>query len=79
MCVQVVELDKKIVKQRDTTWKTLEAKSHKRLQKKIELLEMRLSHVRKGFGDFWRTRVGSHRGLGPFLVRTKHGGAKGCG
>ncbi|NXU40452.1 CCD63 protein, partial [Drymodes brunneopygia] len=42
---QVVELDRKIVKQRDTTWRALEAKSHKRLQKKIELLEMRLSHV----------------------------------
>ncbi|NXQ15799.1 CCD63 protein, partial [Peucedramus taeniatus] len=42
---QVVELEKKIVKQRDTTWRALEAKSHKHLQKKIELLEMRLSHV----------------------------------
>ncbi|XP_042635776.1 coiled-coil domain-containing protein 63 [Catharus ustulatus] len=42
---QVVELEKKIVKQRDTTWKMLEAKSHKHLQKKIELLEMHLNHV----------------------------------
>ncbi|NXR88001.1 CCD63 protein, partial [Hypocryptadius cinnamomeus] len=42
---QVVELEKKIVKQRDTTWRVLEAKSCKHLQKKIELLEMRLSHV----------------------------------
>ncbi|NXA93786.1 CCD63 protein, partial [Melanocharis versteri] len=42
---QVVELERKIVKQRDTTWRVLEAKSHKRLQKKIDLLEMRLSHV----------------------------------
>ncbi|KAL2298359.1 hypothetical protein Nmel_015353, partial [Mimus melanotis] len=42
---QVVELEKKIVKQRDTTWRVLEAKSHKHLQKKIELLEMHLSHV----------------------------------
>ncbi|NXB99068.1 CCD63 protein, partial [Orthonyx spaldingii] len=42
---QVLELEKKIVKQRDTTWSVLEAKSHKRLQKKINLLEMRLSHV----------------------------------
>uniref|UniRef100_A0A8C3UY76 ODAD1 central coiled coil region domain-containing protein n=1 Tax=Catharus ustulatus TaxID=91951 RepID=A0A8C3UY76_CATUS len=45
VCVQVVELEKKIVKQRDTTWKMLEAKSHKHLQKKIELLEMHLNHV----------------------------------
>ncbi|NWS85602.1 CCD63 protein, partial [Toxostoma redivivum] len=42
---QVVELEKKIVKQRDTTWRVLEAKSHKHLQKKIELLEMHLSHL----------------------------------
>ncbi|XP_036249305.1 coiled-coil domain-containing protein 63 [Molothrus ater] len=42
---QVVELEKKIVNQRDTNWRELEAKSHKHLQKKIELLEMRLSHV----------------------------------
>ncbi|XP_041266336.1 coiled-coil domain-containing protein 63 [Onychostruthus taczanowskii] len=42
---QVVELEKKIVKQRDTAWRVLEAKSRKHLQKKIELLEMRLSHV----------------------------------
>ncbi|NXO95861.1 CCD63 protein, partial [Certhia brachydactyla] len=42
---QVVELEKKIVKQRDTAWRVLEAKSHKHLQKKIELLEMHLSHV----------------------------------
>ncbi|NWX34936.1 CCD63 protein, partial [Notiomystis cincta] len=42
---QVVELEKKIVKQRDTTWRALEAKSHKHLQKKIEFLEMHLSHV----------------------------------
>ncbi|NXK64194.1 CCD63 protein, partial [Sylvietta virens] len=40
---QVVELEKKIVKQRDTTWRELEAKSHKHLQKKIESLEMHLS------------------------------------
>lgn len=66
VCVQVVELEKKIVKQRDTNWRMLEAKSHKHLQKKIELLEMNLNHVRKHFGDFWRTRVGSHIGLGPF-------------
>ncbi|KAF4790528.1 coiled-coil domain containing 63 [Turdus rufiventris] len=42
---QVVELEKKIVKQRDTNWRMLEAKSHKHLQKKIELLEMNLNHV----------------------------------
>ncbi|NXY52578.1 CCD63 protein, partial [Callaeas wilsoni] len=42
---QVLELEKKIVKQRDTTWQVLEAKSHKHLQKKIGLLETRLSHV----------------------------------
>ncbi|NXQ65544.1 CCD63 protein, partial [Quiscalus mexicanus] len=42
---QVVELEKKIVNQRDTNWRELEAKSPKHLQKKIELLEMRLSHV----------------------------------
>nr|XP_030141715.3 coiled-coil domain-containing protein 63 isoform X1 [Taeniopygia guttata]XP_041575351.1 coiled-coil domain-containing protein 63 isoform X1 [Taeniopygia guttata]XP_041575352.1 coiled-coil domain-containing protein 63 isoform X1 [Taeniopygia guttata]XP_041575353.1 coiled-coil domain-containing protein 63 isoform X1 [Taeniopygia guttata]XP_041575354.1 coiled-coil domain-containing protein 63 isoform X1 [Taeniopygia guttata] len=42
---QVVELEKKTVKQRDTTWRMLEAKSQKHLQKKIELLEIRLSHV----------------------------------
>ncbi|NXM13838.1 CCD63 protein, partial [Ploceus nigricollis] len=42
---QVVELEKKIVKQRDTNWRALETKGQKHLQKKIELLEMRLSHV----------------------------------
>ncbi|NXH85739.1 CCD63 protein, partial [Edolisoma coerulescens] len=42
---QVLELEKKIVKQRDTTWRVLEAKSHRHLQKKIELLELRLSHI----------------------------------
>ncbi|NXI02626.1 CCD63 protein, partial [Pachycephala philippinensis] len=42
---QVVELEKKVVKQRDTTWRVLEAKSHKRLQKKIELLELNLGHI----------------------------------
>ncbi|NXE38565.1 CCD63 protein, partial [Ptilorrhoa leucosticta] len=45
MVKQVLELEKKIVKQRDTTWRALEAKSHKRLQKKIELLETHLSHI----------------------------------
>uniref|UniRef100_U3K322 ODAD1 central coiled coil region domain-containing protein n=1 Tax=Ficedula albicollis TaxID=59894 RepID=U3K322_FICAL len=38
-------MEKKIVKQRDTTWRVWEAKSHKQLQKKIELLEMHLNHV----------------------------------
>ncbi|NWW29494.1 CCD63 protein, partial [Panurus biarmicus] len=42
---QVVELERKIVKQRDTTWRVLEAKSHKHLQKKISFLEMQLSHI----------------------------------
>ncbi|NWT52856.1 CCD63 protein, partial [Erythrocercus mccallii] len=42
---QVVELEKKIVKQRDATWRALEAKSHKHLQQKIHFLEMRLNHV----------------------------------
>ncbi|NXQ62412.1 CCD63 protein, partial [Anthoscopus minutus] len=42
---QVVELEKKIVKRRDTNWRELEAKSHKHLQKKIEILEMHLNHV----------------------------------
>ncbi|NWI03392.1 CCD63 protein, partial [Tichodroma muraria] len=42
---QVVELEKKIVKQRDTTWRVLEAKSHKHLQKKIELLETHLNRI----------------------------------
>ncbi|NXM91496.1 CCD63 protein, partial [Oenanthe oenanthe] len=42
---QVAELEKKIVKQRDTTWRVWETKSHKHLQKKIELLEMHLNHV----------------------------------
>ncbi|NXS84588.1 CCD63 protein, partial [Erpornis zantholeuca] len=42
---QVLDLEKKIVKQRDTTWRELEARSHKHLQKKTELLEMRLSHI----------------------------------
>ncbi|NWV73814.1 CCD63 protein, partial [Dasyornis broadbenti] len=42
---QVVELEKKIVKQRNVTWRVLEAKSHKRLQKRIELLELHLNHV----------------------------------
>lgn len=64
--MQVVELEKKIVKQRDTNWRMLEAKSHKRLERKIHFLEMNLNHVRKHFGDFWRTCVGSQRGLGPF-------------
>ncbi|NWV38823.1 CCD63 protein, partial [Grantiella picta] len=42
---QVVELEKQIVKQRNITWRVLEEKSHKRLQKRIELLELNLSHV----------------------------------
>ncbi|KAM4891101.1 coiled-coil domain-containing protein 63 [Sylvia borin] len=42
---QVVELEKKIVKQRDTTWRMLEAKSHKHLEKKIHFLEMNLNHI----------------------------------
>ncbi|NXO40229.1 CCD63 protein, partial [Locustella ochotensis] len=42
---QVVELEKKIVKRRDTNWRMLEAKSHKHLQKKIEFLEMNLNHI----------------------------------
>ncbi|NXE93520.1 CCD63 protein, partial [Menura novaehollandiae] len=42
---QVLELEKKIVKQREITWKVLEAKSHKRLQEQIDILEMRLTHV----------------------------------
>ncbi|NXU19183.1 CCD63 protein, partial [Pardalotus punctatus] len=42
---QVAELEKKIVKQRNTTWRVLEAKSHKRLQKRIEILELNLNHV----------------------------------
>ncbi|XP_063272279.1 coiled-coil domain-containing protein 63 [Prinia subflava] len=42
---QVVELEKKIVKQRDTNWKMLEAKSQKHLEKKIHFLEMNLNHI----------------------------------
>ncbi|NWV19000.1 CCD63 protein, partial [Origma solitaria] len=42
---QVVELEKKIVKQRNITWRVLEAKSHKLLQKRIESLELNLNHV----------------------------------
>ncbi|NXR81371.1 CCD63 protein, partial [Pycnonotus jocosus] len=42
---QVVELEKKIVKQRDTNWRMLEAKSHKHLEKKIHFLEMNLNHI----------------------------------
>ncbi|NXM63278.1 CCD63 protein, partial [Illadopsis cleaveri] len=42
---QVVELEKKIVKQRNTTWRMLEAKSHKHLEKKIHFLEMNLNHI----------------------------------
>ncbi|NWH84147.1 CCD63 protein, partial [Aegithalos caudatus] len=42
---QVVELEKKIVKQRDTTRRALEAKSHKHLQQKIHFLEMHLNHI----------------------------------
>ncbi|NXO29430.1 CCD63 protein, partial [Cisticola juncidis] len=42
---QVGELEKKIVKQRDTNWKMLEAKSHKHLEKKIHFLEMNLNHI----------------------------------
>ncbi|NXU66955.1 CCD63 protein, partial [Horornis vulcanius] len=42
---QVAELEKKIVKQRDTTWRTLEAKSHKHLQQKIHFMEMHLNHI----------------------------------
>ncbi|NXW67466.1 CCD63 protein, partial [Hirundo rustica] len=42
---QVVELEKKIVKQRDMTWRMLEAKSHKHLQKRIHFLEMNLNHI----------------------------------
>ncbi|XP_066056196.1 coiled-coil domain-containing protein 63 [Chamaea fasciata] len=42
---QVVELEKKIVKQRDSTWRMLKAKSHKHLEKKIHFLEMNLNHI----------------------------------
>ncbi|NWZ43693.1 CCD63 protein, partial [Brachypodius atriceps] len=42
---QVVELERKIVKQRDTNWRMLEAKSHKHLEKKIHFLEMNLNHI----------------------------------
>ncbi|NXR43215.1 CCD63 protein, partial [Zosterops hypoxanthus] len=42
---QVVELEKQIVKQRDTNWRTLEAKSHKHLEKKIHFMEMNLNHI----------------------------------
>ncbi|NWR08695.1 CCD63 protein, partial [Paradoxornis webbianus] len=42
---QVVDLEKKIVKQRDSTWRMLEAKSHKHLEKKIHFLEMNLNHI----------------------------------
>uniref|UniRef100_A0A8C3NR89 ODAD1 central coiled coil region domain-containing protein n=1 Tax=Cyanoderma ruficeps TaxID=181631 RepID=A0A8C3NR89_9PASS len=45
VCVQVVEMEKKIVKQRDTNWRMLEAKSHKHLEKKIHFLEMNLNHI----------------------------------
>uniref|UniRef100_A0A8D2PDZ7 ODAD1 central coiled coil region domain-containing protein n=1 Tax=Zosterops lateralis melanops TaxID=1220523 RepID=A0A8D2PDZ7_ZOSLA len=45
VCVQVVELEKQIVKQRDTNWRTLEAKSHKHLEKKIHFMEMNLNHI----------------------------------
>ncbi|NXY26097.1 CCD63 protein, partial [Atrichornis clamosus] len=42
---QILELEKQIVKQREITWKALEAKSPKRLQEQIETLEMRLTHA----------------------------------
>ncbi|XP_063029556.1 coiled-coil domain-containing protein 63 [Melospiza melodia melodia] len=63
---QVLELEKKIANQRESNWKELGARTRKQLHKTIELLEMRLRHVRKHFGGFWRTFAGSHRGLAPF-------------
>ncbi|XP_038008815.1 coiled-coil domain-containing protein 63 [Motacilla alba alba] len=72
---QVVELEKKIVNQRDTTWRALEAKSHKHLQKKIELLEMRLSQVRKHFWRLLENMCGVTQRPGTLLVRTKLSGA----
>uniref|UniRef100_A0A8C3NUP3 ODAD1 central coiled coil region domain-containing protein n=1 Tax=Cyanoderma ruficeps TaxID=181631 RepID=A0A8C3NUP3_9PASS len=43
--VKQVRMEKKIVKQRDTNWRMLEAKSHKHLEKKIHFLEMNLNHI----------------------------------
>ncbi|NXG00326.1 CCD63 protein, partial [Sakesphorus luctuosus] len=42
---QVLELEKKITKQREITVRTLQARTHKRLQEQIDALEFRLNRV----------------------------------
>ncbi|NXK94453.1 CCD63 protein, partial [Formicarius rufipectus] len=42
---QVLELEKKIAKQREITVKALEARSHRRLQERVDALEFRLNRI----------------------------------
>ncbi|NXU88695.1 CCD63 protein, partial [Xiphorhynchus elegans] len=42
---EVLELEKKIAKQREITVKALEARNHKRLQEKVDALEFRLNRI----------------------------------
>lgn len=77
LCVQILELEKKIVRENQIAVKVKQANCSKRLQKQIETLEMRLNNVSKHFADLWRPCAGPRWGLCAkcLLVRTKGNGA----
>ena len=79
--LQILELEKKVVRQKQIAAKVEQANSSKRLQKEIETLELHLNNVSKRFADLWRPRAGPRWGLGAkrFLIRTKGSGANAFG
>lgn len=80
-CVQILELEKKIVRENQIAAKVKQANSSKQLQKRIETLEMHLNNVSKCFADLWRPCEGLHWDpcAKRFLVRTKDNGANAFG
>lgn len=79
--MQILELEKKIVRQNQIAVKVKQANRSKRLQKQTEKLELRLNNVSKRFARLWRPPAGPHRGLCTkhFLLRTKDNGANAFG
>lgn len=81
VCAQVLELQKKIVRQNVIATKVKQANSSKWLQNQIQTLEMRLNNVSKHFAKLWTRRVGLCWGLRAksFLIRTKGNGTDAFG
>lgn len=61
--MQILELEKKVLKQQQGTAKVKRANGRKELEKQVETLELQLKEVSEHFADLWRPRaVRGHTG-----------------